>query len=149
MTAIVIARSGEGGESDAAISTDKQFSIILIPHFVSVLRGSLRKIFKSKGNSMEKGKEKEGIRVLKHLSREELIDIIVDDAHNWLAHDGLWFQAVEAAHGMDAAMDADREAWRRFTVIEAGRIMKRLGLEPGGGRWSCEDRRLRAGGDRF
>ena len=74
-----------------------------------------------------------GIRLLHDLSREELIDIIVDDAKNWLAHDGLWFQAVEKAHGMEAAIDADREAWRRFTVIEAQRIMARLGLEPGGG----------------
>ena len=30
-------------------------------------------------------------------------------------------------------MDLDREAWRSFTVIEAKRIMKRLGMAPGGG----------------
>jgi len=75
----------------------------------------------------------EGIQLLKDLSKEELIAIIVDDAKNWLAHDGLWFQAVEKVHGMEAAIDADREAWRSFTVIEAKRIMARLGLEPGGG----------------
>ena len=56
----------------------------------------------------------EGVRLLEHLSREELIRIIVDDAKNWLAHDGLWFQAVESVYGMEAAIDADREAWRRF-----------------------------------
>ncbi|NIQ92784.1 MAG: hypothetical protein GWN87_00150 [Desulfuromonadales bacterium] len=75
----------------------------------------------------------EGIRLLSDLSKEELIRIVIDDAKNWLAHDGLWFQAVEAEHGMEKAIDADREAWRRFTVIEAKRIMARLGLEPGGG----------------
>jgi hypothetical protein len=75
----------------------------------------------------------EGLQLLKNLSREQLIDIIIDDAKNWLAHDGPWFQAVDAAHGMEAAIDADREAWRSFTVIEAKRIMARLGLEPGGG----------------
>jgi hypothetical protein len=75
----------------------------------------------------------EGLRLLEDLSKEELINIIVDDAKNWLAHDGLWFQAVEKSHGIDQAIDADREAWRRFTVIEAKRIMTRLGLEPGGG----------------
>src|SRR5512138_1251869 len=75
----------------------------------------------------------EGIRLLFDLSKEELISIIVDDAKNWLAHDGLWFQAVEKTHGMEAAIDADREAWRQFTVIEAKRIMERLGLKPGGG----------------
>jgi len=75
----------------------------------------------------------EGVRLLYDLSKEELIDILLDDAKNWLAHDGLWFQAVEAQHGMDMAIEADREAWRRFTVIEARRIMARLGLDDGGG----------------
>lgn len=75
----------------------------------------------------------EGIKLLYNLDKEELIRIIIDDAKNWLAHDGLWFQAIEASHGMDAAMDADREAWRRFTVIEAQRIMARLGIAQGGG----------------
>ena len=75
----------------------------------------------------------EGIQLLYALSKEELIRILLDDAKNWLAHDGLWFQAVETAHGMEAAIDADREAWRRFTVIEAQRIMLRLGIEQGGG----------------
>jgi hypothetical protein len=75
----------------------------------------------------------EGIRLLYNLSKEELVKIIVDDAKNWLAHDGLWFQAIERRYGMDVAVDADIEAWRSFTVIEARRIMARLGLEPGGG----------------
>ncbi len=74
-----------------------------------------------------------GIQLLSDLSKEELIKIIVDDAKNWLAHDGLWFQAVEKAHGMDAAIEADRNAWEKFTVVEAKRIMARLGMEPGGG----------------
>src|SRR5690349_14535833 len=75
----------------------------------------------------------EGIRLLFELSKEELVRIIVDDARNWLAHDGLWFQAVERSHGQEAAIAADREAWQRFTVVEAKRIMARLGLKPGGG----------------
>ncbi len=75
----------------------------------------------------------EGIQVLYSLSKEDLVKIIIDDAKNWLAHDGLWFQAVEKAHGMDAAIEADIAAWKTFTVIEARRIMARLGLEPGGG----------------
>lgn len=75
----------------------------------------------------------EGIRLLSALSNEELIKIIVDDAKNWLAHDGLWFQAVEKRYGIDVAIDADIEAWRYFTVIEAKRIMERLGMQPGGG----------------
>jgi len=74
-----------------------------------------------------------GLNLLENLSKEELINIIVDDAKNWLAHDGLWFQAIEKAHGMEAAIAADTEAWRHFTVIEAKRIMARLGIAPGGG----------------
>lgn len=81
--------------------------------------------------SAQKGDE--GLKALEQMSREELIAIIVDDAKNWLAHDGLWFQAVEKMYGIDIAMDADREAWRYFTVIEAKRIMERLGMKPGGG----------------
>lgn len=77
--------------------------------------------------------KRQGLKVLEAMTKEQLIALVIDDAKNWLAHDGLWFQAVEAAHGMDAAIDADREAWARFTVIEAQRIMARLGLSPGGG----------------
>ncbi len=70
---------------------------------------------------------------LRSLDKEELVRLLLDDAKNWLAHDGLWFQAIEAAHGMEAAIEADRAAWERFTVIEANRIMERLGMKPGGG----------------
>jgi len=75
----------------------------------------------------------EGVQLLNELSKEELIRILLDDAKNWLAHDGLWFQAVEARHGMEAAIAADRAAWEKFTVIEARRIMARLHIGPGGG----------------
>ncbi len=83
--------------------------------------------------SSEKHHGDEGIRLLYKLSKEELVRIIVDDAKNWLAHDGLWFQEIEKRYGLDVAVDADTEAWRKFTVIEARRIMARLGITPGGG----------------
>jgi hypothetical protein len=67
------------------------------------------------------------------MDREQIIGLLEDAAKNWLAHDGLWFQAVEHAHGMAAAISADTEAWRRFTEVEARRIMHRQGMEPGGG----------------
>jgi len=67
------------------------------------------------------------------LSKEELLEIIKDGAKNWLAHDGVWFQAVERSYGLETAIELDRQAWERFTVIEAQRIMKRLKMEPGGG----------------
>lgn len=67
------------------------------------------------------------------LSKKELLDLLTDAAKNWLAHDGLWFQAVEDAFGIEKAIELDRKAWEAFTVIEAKRIMKRLSIEPGGG----------------
>jgi len=70
---------------------------------------------------------------LRSLDKEELVRIALDDAKNWLAHDGLWFQAVERLRGIDEAIAADRAAWERFTVVEAKRIMERLGMKPGGG----------------
>jgi hypothetical protein len=66
-------------------------------------------------------------------SKDELIELLRDAAVNWLAHDGLWFRAVEDKFGLEAAMELDAKAWEKFTVLEAKRIMKRLGLEEGGG----------------
>ena len=65
---------------------------------------------------------------LKILSREQLIELAEIYSKNWLACDGLWFQAVERRQGMDGAMDCDKEIWRSFTVIEAKRIKEFLGL---------------------
>jgi hypothetical protein len=70
---------------------------------------------------------------VKDLSKEELLDLLADASKNWLAHDGLWFRAVENKYGLEAAMELDRKAWEKFTVLEAKRIMKRLEMHPGGG----------------
>ncbi len=77
--------------------------------------------------------ETERFPQLQNLDRSQLIELLCDAAKNWLAHDGTWFQAIESAYGMEAAIRADAEAWRRFTVIEAKRIMERHGIKPGGG----------------
>ena len=70
---------------------------------------------------------------IKDLSKEQLHELLIDFAKRWLAHDGLWFQAVEGAHGMEEAIRLDAAAWERFTVLEARRIMNFLGLREGGG----------------
>ncbi len=70
---------------------------------------------------------------LAEFSKETLIGMIEDAAKNWLAHDGLWFLAAEAKYDMDVAIELDRNAWEKFTVIEAKRIMKRHGIEPNSG----------------
>ena len=70
---------------------------------------------------------------LKELTKEELIGLLSDASKNWLAHDGLWFRAVEDRFGLDVALELDKKVWTRFTVVEAQRIMKRLNIPPGGG----------------
>jgi hypothetical protein len=69
----------------------------------------------------------------KNFNREDLIELLIDAAKNWLAHDGLWFQAVENKFGINTAIELDGKAWKKFTRIEAQRIMKRLNMKPGGG----------------
>jgi len=70
---------------------------------------------------------------IEQLDRETLLGMLQDFAKNWLAHDGLWFQAVEKGRDMDEAIKYDTEAWERFTVIEAKRIMALHGIAPNSG----------------
>ena len=67
------------------------------------------------------------------MSQEELLGLLTDASKNWLAHDGLWFLEVEQESGIETAMKLDRQAWEKFTVVEAKRILERLKREPGGG----------------
>ena len=73
------------------------------------------------------------MKEVKDLTKDELLELLADASKNWLAHDGIWFRIVEDKFGIDAAMELDRKAWEKFTVIEARRIMERLAIEPGGG----------------
>lgn len=70
---------------------------------------------------------------IEELPREKLLELCNNYAKNWLAHDGLWFQSVEAKLGMDEAMEHNINAWRRFTVIEARRIKQLLNLPDNSG----------------
>jgi hypothetical protein len=63
----------------------------------------------------------------------EISPALTDAAKNWMAMDGLWFQAVEKAFGMETALVLDQEVWEQFAVIEAKRIKERLGLPEKGG----------------
>jgi len=67
------------------------------------------------------------------LSRNDLLRWLGDASKLWLAHDGLWFRAVEKASDLEEAILRDGEAMAAWTVIEAKRVMDRLGLAPGGG----------------
>ncbi len=65
---------------------------------------------------------------IEELTKEELIQLLKIYAKNWLAHDGCWFLSIEEQYGIGLAMDIDREAWRKFSVIEARRLIDFLGL---------------------
>jgi hypothetical protein len=56
-----------------------------------------------------------------------------DAAKNWIAMDGLWFQAVEQKYGMEAAVLLDQNVWKEYAVMEARRIKERLKLPEQGG----------------
>jgi hypothetical protein len=65
--------------------------------------------------------------------------IISDFAKLWLAHDGLWFQAVEKEFDLETAIKLDTMAWSKFSPIEAKKILARLGKEQGGGLDTLEE----------
>ncbi|MCX7823171.1 MAG: DUF6125 family protein [Syntrophobacterales bacterium] len=65
---------------------------------------------------------------LKNKSEQELWDILDAVCVNWLANDGVWFQAVEKSYGMDYAKRCNDICWTRFSPYEAYRIKKLLGL---------------------
>ncbi len=71
--------------------------------------------------------------VVDDLSREDLLKLIQVYAKNWLAHDGCWFLAAEEKLGLEAAIGLDAEAWNRFAVVEAKRIMKEFNIPHGSG----------------
>ncbi len=71
--------------------------------------------------------------VFEKLSREELLKIIDMFAKNWLAIDGTWFLAAEQKFDINTAIELDTESWRRFSPIEAKRIMKEICIPPNSG----------------
>jgi predicted small secreted protein len=71
--------------------------------------------------------------VFEKLSRKELLKIIDMYAKNWLAIDGTWFLAAEQKFGLDTAIELDTESWRRFSPVEAQRIMKEFNISPNSG----------------
>jgi len=68
------------------------------------------------------------VEKIEDLSRDELLELTTIYAKNWLAHDGCWFLAAEEKYGMATAIELDTESWRKFTVVEARRIIDFLQL---------------------
>ena len=62
-----------------------------------------------------------------------MTDLIEKMSINWLANDGIWFQAVEKQFGMGDAKRCNDTCWTRFSPFEAARIKKLLDLPDDGG----------------
>lgn len=72
---------------------------------------------------------KDGIPApLLNMPREKLLSLASDIGKNWLAMDGLWFQTVESAYGMNDAKRCNDSTWVRFSPFEAWSIKRLLGL---------------------
>lgn len=67
--------------------------------------------------------------VLLSMPKEKQLRLIDAVAKNWLAQDGVWFQAVEKAHGMNDAKRCNDSTWARFSPFEAHAIKNLLGLD--------------------
>jgi hypothetical protein len=62
------------------------------------------------------------------MPREQKLQFMGELAKNWLANDGIWFQSVERAHGMNDAKRCNDTCWTRFSPFEAWSIKQFLGL---------------------
>ncbi|HAJ26444.1 MAG TPA: hypothetical protein DCG53_04235, partial [Syntrophus sp. (in: bacteria)] len=56
-------------------------------------------------------------RELQNLSKEEILGLLEDASLNWLAHDGLWFQAVEEYFGIEQASLCNQKAIGKYSQI--------------------------------
>jgi hypothetical protein len=84
----------------------------------------MKRISKILGIEMEDGLPKP----LLDLDGEVLERLRDGMAVNWLANDGIWFQAVEFTHDMKVAKLCNDSSWAQFSPFEARSIKKLLGL---------------------
>jgi len=77
---------------------------------------------------------KDGIPApLLNMEKKDLLALLDGAAINWLANDGVWFQAVEFANGMNDAKRCNDSCWAHFSPFEAWSIKRflNLGEQPG------------------
>ncbi|MDD3169392.1 MAG: DUF6125 family protein [Eubacteriales bacterium] len=65
---------------------------------------------------------------LLNMTSEKLTELIGILGVNWLAGDGVWFQAVEAEHGMLEAKRCNDSCWAWFSPFEAWSVKRLLNL---------------------
>lgn len=84
----------------------------------------MRRLGKVLGYEMEDGIP----QPLLDLPDEKLDYLLEGSAINWLANDGVWFQAVEFEYGMNDAKRCNDSSWAHFSPFEAWSIKRILGL---------------------
>lgn len=72
-------------------------------------------------------------RFLVNMPREKLIEVIDAISINWLANDGVWFQAVENRQDMYTAKRCNDTCWSRLSPLEASTIKSFLDIPEQGG----------------
>jgi len=74
---------------------------------------------------------KDGLpKPLLEMPAESLRQLLDSVAVNWLANDGVWFQAVEFSSGMNDAKRCNDSCWAFFSPFEAWSIKNFLNLPP-------------------
>ncbi len=72
---------------------------------------------------------KDGLPAVLHEMAPETLQSLLDGvAVNWLANDGVWFQAVEFENGMNDAKRCNDSCWAQFSPFEAWSIRRFLDL---------------------
>ncbi len=84
----------------------------------------IERLAKAFGFEMQDGIPK----ILLEKSEDELKGILEKIGANWLANDGVWFQAVEKRFGMNDAKRCNDSCWTKFSPYEAYRIKEILNL---------------------
>ena len=67
-------------------------------------------------------------KALLDMDRERLKRLVDGFCANWLANDGVWFQAVEFKDGMNDAKRCNDSVWGQFSPLEAWAIKRFLNL---------------------
>lgn len=70
---------------------------------------------------------------LLNMSDQELVTLKESIAANWLANDGVWFQAVEFTRGMTDAKRCNDSCWAQFSPFEAWSVKRFLNLPENSG----------------
>jgi len=107
---------------EKAIQTEHEVFGKLYPLLIKRLAGAL-------GSDVDNGLP----QALSGLPRDKMISLINAISANWLAGDGLWFQAVESRQEMFTAKRCNDSCWAKFSPFEAERIRSLLDLPDKGG----------------